>query len=45
MDSFSAATKGVYRPSGGVTMMTTAQTTVMKKTVVSVKIKGEINTD
>ena len=35
MDSSSATTKGVYRPSGGATTMTTAQTTVMKKTVVS----------
>lgn len=38
MDSFSATTKGVYRPSGGATTMTTARTTVMKKTVVSVQI-------
>lgn len=38
MDSFSATTKGVYRQSGGATTMTTAQTTVMKKTVVSVKM-------
>lgn len=36
MDSFSATTKGVYQPSGGATTMMTAQTTVMKKTVVSV---------
>lgn len=35
MDNFSATTKGVYLPSGGATTMTTAQTTVMKKTVVS----------
>lgn len=44
MDSFSATTKGVYRSSGGATTMTTAQTTVMKKTVVSVQIKW-INVD
>lgn len=38
MDSSSVTTKGVSRPSGGATTMTTAQTTVMKKTVVSVEI-------
>lgn len=43
MDNFSATTRGVYLPSGGATTMTTAQTTVMKKTVVSVEISGEIN--
>ena len=40
MDSFSATTKGVYRPSGGATTMTTARTTVMRRTVVSVHISG-----
>lgn len=38
MDSFSATTKGVYRPSGGATMTTTARTTVMRRIVVSVQI-------
>lgn len=37
MDSSSATTKGVYRPSGGATMTTTAQTTAMKKIAVSVQ--------
>lgn len=41
MDSFSATTKGAYRPSGGATTMTTAQTTVMKKAAVSVQTGGE----
>lgn len=38
MDSSSATTKGVYLLSGGVMMMMTAQTTVMKKTAVSVLV-------